>query len=268
MPDVFDQSKVQASETAETTRIFHKHRVANRVPRVASESEPPVTAAGGTTPLFNSQAEADRPTTLIPSRHVDEYSATMANEIPSTNHLAAFVPKPLALRFSTQAPSEYIILLLRQHPATQVAWFLVALVGAFLPLLFDSTHFFNFLPFRYQLGVYLGWYMILIGYIFESFIKWFYNVYLITDERIIDVDFFHLTYRNISAAKIDNIEDVTANTAGFLSAMFDFGTVTIQTAATQREFEFSGVPHPVKVGKIINDLILEEEREKVEGRVN
>lgn len=251
MPDVFDQS----AHSVETTRIHHKHRVANRVPKTVT---------------YAVETGAETPVSAVPEpkRDITEYSETMRHEIPSANHLAAFVPKPIAMRFSTQAPTENIILLLRQHPVTQIGWIVAAGIGAFLPLLFDFVHFFEYFPLSYQIGVYLGWYLILLGFILESFIKWLYNVYIITDERIIDVDFHHLTYRNISAAKIDNIEDVTAKTAGFLSALFDFGTVTIQTAAAQREFEFNGVPHPVKVKKIINDLILEEEREKIEGRVN
>ena len=58
---------------------------------------------------------------------------------------------------------------------------------------------------------------------------------------------------------------MTAQTAGFLSALFDFGTVVIQTAAERREFEFNGIPHPAKVTTLLNDLILEEERENLRG---
>jgi hypothetical protein len=77
-----------------------------------------------------------------------------------------------------------------------------------------------------------------------------------------------LIYQNISAAKIDNIEDVTATKGGALRSVFDFGTVHIQTAAEKTQFEFEDVPHPSQVTKLLNELILEEEREKNEGRVN
>jgi uncharacterized membrane protein YdbT with pleckstrin-like domain len=124
------------------------------------------------------------------------------------------------------------------------------------------------LPDTYQFAGLIIWYLLLTGFVLESFLTWFFNVYIITDERIIDVDFLSLIYRNISTAKIDNIEDVTATTGGAIQAMFDFGTVQIQTAAEKREFEFNDVPHPNRVSKLINELLLEEEREKVEGRVN
>jgi len=201
-------------------------------------------------------------------RNIDDYSEVMRLEKPNLSPLASFLAKPLRIGFSTQAHSENVILLLRQHPVTQLGWFLLAVLASLAPIFFDSLSFFSYFPMRYQLAIYLGWYLALIGFVFESFLKWFYNVYIITDERIIDIDFFSLTYRNISAAKIDNIEDTTASTAGFLSALFDFGTVTIQTAAEKREFEFDGIPHPSKVTTLINELILEEEREKIEGRVS
>ena len=41
----------------------------------------------------------------------------------------------------------------------------------------------------------LVWYLISIAYFIESFLTWFFNVYFVTDERIIDVDFYNLIYK-------------------------------------------------------------------------
>jgi len=174
----------------------------------------------------------------------------------------------MRVKFSTQASGETIILLLRQHPVTQVKWIVTAIIAAIIPTLLSSIDLINFLPASYQFATYLGWYLMVVGFTLESFLKWFFNVYILTDERIVDVDFVSLIYKNISAAKIDNIEDVTASQGGFLASIFDYGTVSIQTAAEKREFEFDGIPQPNKVTTVINDLILEEEKEKIEGRVD
>ena len=77
-----------------------------------------------------------------------------------------------------------------------------------------------------------------------------------------------MIYRNVSSAKIENIEDVTANTSGPLASVFDYGTILIQTAGEKTEFEFEHVPQPAKITKLINELLLEEEREQLEGRAN
>lgn len=200
-------------------------------------------------------------------RHVDDYSETIRQEIPSSNPFNSFSAKPINVGFSTQHRDEQVILLLRQHPITQLKWILVAIGLVFVPWLFSAMPVAQVLPMRFQTLALVGWMLLIVGFSLEAFLSWFYNVYIVTDERVIDVDFHSLIFKNISSAKIDNIEDVTERTGGAIRALFDFGTVKIQTAAAQVEFEFDNVPHPSKVTSLLNELILEEEREKVEGRV-
>ena len=70
----------------------------------------------------------------------------------------------------------------------------------------------------------------------------------------------------MSSAKIENIEDITVATSGVLASVIDLGTVYIQTAAEVPEIEFEEIPHPSTVAKALNELMLEEEREKIQGR--
>lgn len=262
MPDIFD-----GQATLEKVKVQRKHKLrrSRRTPIMTGRDllQPEEENAGALySPDMTHQPEANRP-----HRFVDDYSEVMRHESPTFNPLRSFIPKPVRMRFSTQGSSETIILLLRQHPVTQIRWVFMALLAAVAPLMFNSINLLDFLGGNYRMAIYLGWYLMVLGFILESFLKWFFNVYIITDERIVDVDFVSLIYKNISAAKIDNIEDTTSTQGGFAASLFDYGTVTIQTAAEKREFEFAGVPHPSKVTSLINDLILEEEREKIEGRV-
>lgn len=202
------------------------------------------------------------------TRTVDEYSRILAQESPSHNPFKAFAAKPVRTYFDTQHHEEEVLLLLRRHPITQVKWIIVAILLFFAPVLFSAVHLLDFLPMNYQIVAGLGWNLLIIGFVLQAFLSWFYNVNIITDERIIDVDFTSLLFKNVSNAKIDNIEDVTATTSGSLGAIFDYGTVLIQTAATITEFEFEDIPHPNKVTTLLNELLVEEEREKLEGRVS
>jgi hypothetical protein len=201
-------------------------------------------------------------------RHVDEYSEVMRNEKPSTGILSAFMPKPVSVTFDNQDKSENIILVLRSHPFTLVKSILIILVLVFLPSVLSSIGMFDFMPIRYQMAALILWYLMTFGFALEVFLTWFFSVYIITDERIIDVDFISLIYKDISSAKIDKIEDVTAVTGGAIQSMFDFGTINIQTAGAKTEINFENIPHPARVTKLLNELILEEEREKIEGRVS
>jgi uncharacterized membrane protein YdbT with pleckstrin-like domain len=179
----------------------------------------------------------------------------------------AFSILPRRVRFETQEEEEEIILLLRQHWVTQVRWWLVVFLGIFLPLLLYWVPILDFLPGRYQFMAVVIWYLLLIAFIFERFIGWFFHVFIITDERVIDVDFINLLYKKVSEAKIDNIQDVTYKHGGTLATWFNYGDVSMQTAGEQREFMIGGVPQPSRVAKILNELRLEEEEEKIEGRV-
>jgi hypothetical protein len=215
-----------------------------------------------------SSSEEKEPRRKGPGRHVDEYSAVMQNEVPSRHPWHAYAPKPEGMTFDSQHDEERVLLLLRQHPVTQLRWIIMAVIGAFLPFLFSYVGFINFLPPRFQLAATIGWYLLIVGFALEAFLNWFFNVYIITDERVVDVDFYSLLYRNISYAKIEKIEDISAVTSGTLGAVFDFGTVNIQTAGSTNEFEFEHVPHPSRVTSFLNEMLLEEEREVREGRAN
>ena len=223
---------------------------------------------GKTMAEINMKSDTKTKKKIGPGRHVDEYSRVMSQETPSGNPFKAFAAKPTKTSFEAQHDEERILLLLRKHPVTQVHWILVAVALVFVPYLLSFVGFLSFLPanFRHIMGV--GWYLMVVGYSLESFLNWFYNVYIITDERVIDVDFNSLLFKNVSYAKIENIEDISATTSGALGAIFDYGSVRIQTAGTVTEFEFENVPQPARITAFLNELIVEEEREKLEGRVN
>lgn len=203
-----------------------------------------------------------------PLEVVNDYSEVMRREKPSKNPFDAFAPKPLMIyAFDSQLDGENVLLLLRRHPITQITKFLTVILMLIVPFFFNQISFYYLLEGNFQTAILLLWYLIIVGYSLESFLTWFYNVYIITDERIIDIDFLSLIYRNVSAAKIDKIEDITAVTSGVAQSIFDYGTIHIQTAAEKTEFEFEDVPHPTRVTQFLNEMLVEEEKEKIEGRV-
>ena len=65
------------------------------------------------------------------------------------------------------------------------------------------------IPTNFKFVFIMIWYLISMAYTLESFLTWFFNVYIVTDERIIDIDFYNLTYKEVSDANLDKIEDVT-----------------------------------------------------------
>ena len=78
---------------------------------------------------------------------------------------------------------------------------------------------------------------------------------MVTDERIIDIDFHSVLYKEVTIAMLKKIEDVTSKAGGFFSSLFDYGNVFVQTAGTEANIEFMNVPKPSQVAKIINQLL-------------
>jgi len=109
--------------------------------------------------------------------------------------------------------------------------------------------------------------MFTTAFVLESFLGWYFNVYIITDERIIDIDFISLIYKEVSDADIEMIQDVTYKQGGIVRTMFNFGTIFIQTAAEKPKFEFEDVPNPSLIVKVLQKMRMEERQEQLEGRV-
>jgi uncharacterized membrane protein YdbT with pleckstrin-like domain len=185
----------------------------------------------------------------------------------SPRPLAAFITRPKGIRFENQEKGEEIILLLRRHWITNLPWLLIVILMSLAPILLKFFPFLDFLPLRFRLISVTVWYMLTLAFVFEQFLSWFFNVNIVTDERIVDIDFYSLIYKEISHCKIDRIQDVTYKMGGVIRTLFNYGDVLIQTAGERPVFEFSAVPKPTIVVRKINDLIVEEEQEQLEGRL-
>lgn len=180
---------------------------------------------------------------------------------------SAFYYFPAKVDFETREGQEKVVLLLRRHVITNVRWVLIALIMIAAPFFLDLLSPATLLPDNLKLILVLFWYLITTAFILESFFNWFFNVNIVTDERIIDIDFHNLIYKEVSDTKIDKIQDVTYKMGGVVRTIFNYGDVYIQTAAEVPSFEFLAVPNPDRVVRVLQDLIIEEEQEVIEGRV-
>ncbi len=208
-----------------------------------------------------------------PSKDPEELKKTLhkdvQSEIPSPSHKAvsAFNYYPGKVKFVGTDSKEHIILLLRKHPITNLRWIITVLLMVIAPLFLSYIVPTEELPADYQLVALMFWYLVTLAFTIEKFISWFFNVNIITDERVFDVDFVNLVYREITDANLDQIQDVTTQVGGVIRTMFNFGNVMIQTAAEVPQIEFVSVPKPDVVAQILRELRVEEEIEKLEGRV-
>ncbi len=173
-------------------------------------------------------------------------------------YFASYCKLPEGISFENQEANEVVIIFLRRHFITNARWISIGIFLLLIPLFIFSLASLVainlFLPFNYLFIVTLFYYMIVIGYIFNNFITWFYNFGIITTEQIIDLDFNDIMYRTVAKARIQDVVDVEFEQGGFLHSFFDYGNVFIQTEGVKPNFEFQAVPFPDKVTDVILDL--------------
>lgn len=180
--------------------------------------------------------------------------------------LSAYMYMPQGMHFETQEEGETIVLFLRKHVITQIIWIVISILLLILPFfLFPSLVLSGIIPAQipYPLTSFfiLVWYLITFSYLLSHFLLWYFTVSIVTNERVIDIDFVNLLNKKFAETRIARVEDVTMRTGGFIKAIFDFGDVLVQTAAHEQEFQFYSVPKPDKVVRIMNQLMGKEEQE-------
>ncbi len=175
----------------------------------------------------------------------------------NVSNLGTFCAFPQAIAFHGQDSGENVVLLMRKHPAKFVIQYMIILALLISPLLLGMVFksFGSEIGFGLTLGVGLLMFLFAVSYTVDTFFKWYYSINIITDKRIVDVDFTSILFHRFSEAPLDKIEDVSHAPVGILSSLFDFGDVYIQTAGTRPEFEFDGVPKPRVVQDTLLDLL-------------
>ena len=112
------------------------------------------------------------------------------------------------IKFAAQNPRERVFVFLRAHPITNVGWLFRSAVSLVIPLFLFG--FFSAFPLdvsgipllndfvltdtfpRAVLISTIGYYSLMFTGIMRNFLNWYYNIYMVTNERVIDYNFTHL----------------------------------------------------------------------------
>lgn len=172
-----------------------------------------------------------------------------------TKHpLSSLLINPHVFDFQERDDDEIVLLVARQHWFTNVRWILITLFMVLIPSLFRFVPTLLEIPGAYIFVGYLFWYLITFAFAFESFLSWYFNVYIITSKRVIDIDFNNLLTKKYSEATIDAIQDVTSTVIGAIPTVFNYGNVLIQTASEVNELEFGRVANPEKIIRVLQEV--------------
>lgn len=171
-------------------------------------------------------------------------------------------------RLPNQLPDEKIVKILRRDAfilfkKVIVFIFLMVLFIAFVYLyesLFPEAAKGQYLPLLILVAS--AFLLFIWLFFFFSFIDYYLDVWIVTNERIISIEQEGFFARIISEQRLFRVQDVTSEIEGLFPTLFKYGNVYIQTAAEKERFTFEQVPDPNEVRDVIIKLA-EIDRERV-----
>lgn len=84
-------------------------------------------------------------------------------------------------------------------------------------------------------------------------IVYFRSQLIITSESIIEINQYSLFSRDVSQLSLANVQEVTVKQSGIFAHIFNFGTVTLETAGEKANFKFTKAPEPYTVSRVLYD---------------
>lgn len=118
------------------------------------------------------------------------------------------------------------------------------------PTILNSSH--GALAFTVYRGAYL---LFILVFALTAFYDYYLDVWIVTNERIVDIQLKGLFARTVSETRLYRIQDVKSNQKGIFATVFNYGNVHVQTAGAQENFLFDSVPDPVEIAQGISRLV-------------
>ena len=163
--------------------------------------------------------------------------------------------------FPGQHENEEVVLVARRHWMVLLPYFLHIALMCLLPIIFYVFIVPYVLPafleepynrlFILFSVIYYGFVWIII---FTVWADYYLDVWIVTNERIIDIEQIGFFNRVVSELDLKRIQDITSSVHGMIPTMFGFGHIHIQTAAEEGKFDLKSVPHPVTIRRRITKL--------------
>jgi hypothetical protein len=96
--------------------------------------------------------------------------------------------------------------------------------------------------------------LIAITVFFITVFDFYFDIVLVTDRELVDIDQEQLFYRRVSRLNLEDVEDVTTVVKGFFQTTFQYGSVEDKPRVRPVNFEIENIKNPTVVEAIISDL--------------
>lgn len=175
--------------------------------------------------------------------------------------------------FKDQREGEHILKIVHRHWFNILIQFFVIIFA--LLAIFGSLFFILFFypallqAIGYQTVLFIETTAIIFTwlYAFLIWIDYYLDVWIITDQRIVNIEQKGLFLRAASELQLSKIQDVTTDVVGLIPTVLNYGDVFVQTAGEKERFRFRQVPDPYALKGLIMELYKKTENESADRTI-
>lgn len=163
---------------------------------------------------------------------------------------------------------EQIKYTIRRHPITfapYICLFIILLampIGVYWLLINSSLISLLNNPVSYVIVVLAAsvYYLAVIMFFYTYFVTFHLDMWIVTNDRILDMEQKSLFARTIAEVDLYQIQDTSSEVKGFFPSLFNYGNITLQTAGHITHFVFRNVHNPHQLRQTIMDLAAEDKK--------
>ena len=155
--------------------------------------------------------------------------------------------------FEDQFDDEEVLYVFRQHPIVMRKGLVFGMLGPLIGVIPAAVKpelgfaiFFGGLAAGFLLGALI---------ILPGWIGWYFSIYIMTDQRFIQIRQKGLFHRSVADLTLDQVQSINYEIAGLQETLFAFGTIKMQTYVG--DLIIKDVHHPAattkKLAKILRD---------------
>jgi len=158
------------------------------------------------------------------------------------------------IMFDGQHDDEEVIYVFKRHPVVMRKGLLAILIGmliGMIPMTIWPPLELTLQPFiPLLIGVVIGSVVL-----FHQWIGWFYTVFIVSDQRFIQIQQEGLFNRSVNDISLEKIMSVNFSIEGIEETMLGFGTIVVQTFVG--DMTLKKIQHPAKVQERIVKIMKE-----------
>lgn len=188
---------------------------------------------------------------------LEEASKVIKKHAKTNNAFEIF---PENIQFANQNPGEKVFVFVRRHWFENISRFTRNMSYCLIPwiimLVLELLQVqLTFVTFREIVMIIVVFYSVIATNFIKDFTDWYYDSYIITNERIISYEFKPFAKYQINEGMLQDIQAVKEVSAGLIANLFGYGTVEVAFEGSREPITFLRVSSPTKIRDILTDLV-------------